>query len=80
LATTTASKAATLEPSNPHPLVALAIAHWDSDDRLRAQLAYSKALELDARYSDRGFLTYLKEAGFSPDQITTSQQVLIDLR
>jgi Flp pilus assembly protein TadD len=76
LAISTASKAATLEPSNPHPLVALAIAHWDSDDRLRAQLAYRKALELDARYSDRGFLTYLKEAGFSPDQITTSQQIL----
>lgn len=71
-----ATKAATLEPSNPHPLVALAIAHWDSDDRLRAQLAYRKALDLDSRYSDRNFLTYLKDAGFSPDQIQTSQQIL----
>jgi len=76
LATSTATKAATLEPSNPHPLVALAIAHWDSDDRLRAQLAYRKALDLDARYSDRGFLIYLNKAGFSPDQIKTSQQIL----
>ena len=76
LAITAATKAATLEPSNPHPLVALAIAHWDSDDRIRAQLAYRKALDLDSRYSDRGFLNYLKEAGFSPEQIKTSQQIL----
>jgi len=76
LAISTANKAATLEPSNPHPFVALAIAHWDSDDRLRAQLAYRKALDLDGRYSDRDFLTFLKEAGFSPDQIKISQQVL----
>lgn len=71
-----ATKAATLEPSNPHPLIALAIAHWDSDDRIRAQLAYRKALDLDGRYSDRNFLTYLKQAGFSSDQITTSEQIL----
>ncbi len=71
-----ATKAATLEPSNPHPLIALAIAHWDSDDRIRAQLAYRKALDLDGRYSGRNFLTYLKEAGFSSDQITTSGQIL----
>lgn len=76
LAITTATKAATLEPNNPHPLVALAIAHWDSDDRIRAQLAYKKALDLDSRYSDRGFLNYLKEAGFSPEQIQTSQQII----
>lgn len=71
-----ASKAVTLEQSNPHPLIALAIAHWDSDDRIRAQLAYRKALDLDGRYSDRNFLTYLKEAGFSAAQITTSGQIL----
>lgn len=76
LAITNATKASTLEPNNPHPLVALAIAHWDSDDRIRAQLAYRKALDLDARYSERGFLNYLKEAGFSRDQIKTSQQIL----
>jgi Flp pilus assembly protein TadD len=75
-AITNATKAAILEPNNPHPLIALAIAHWDSDDRIRAQLAYRKALDLDARYSGRDFLTYLKEAGFSPDQITTSQRIL----
>lgn len=75
-AITNATKAATLEPNNPHPLIALAIAHWDSDDRLRAQLAYRKALDLDARYRERDFLTYLKNAGFSPDQITTSKLIL----
>lgn len=76
LAITAATKAASLEPSNPHPLVALAITHWDSDDRIRAQLAYRQALDLDSRYSDRGFLNYLKEAGFSPEQIKISQQIL----
>lgn len=75
-AITTANKAAILEPSNPHPLVALAIAHWDSDDRMRAQLAYHRALDLDSRYSDRGFLAHLQKAGFSPNQIQTTEQIL----
>lgn len=72
----TAKKAATLEPSNPHPLVALAIAHWDSGDRNQALLAYRKAQNLDFRYSDRAFLTHLKKAGFSNQQIETTQQIL----
>jgi len=29
----TAKKAAALEPANPHPMVALAIAHWDMRSR-----------------------------------------------
>lgn len=76
-AITTASEAVTLEPSNPHPLVALAIAQWDSDDRMRAQLTYRKAIDLDSRYRDGGFLNHLKKAGFSPEQIKTTEQVLL---
>ena len=72
----TAKKAATLEPSNPHPLVALALAHWDSGDRASAKLAYRKAQNLDFRYSDRSFLTHLKKAGFSTEQINTTKQIL----
>ena len=75
-AITTANIAAILEPSNPHPLIAKAIAHWNSDDRMRAQLAYQRALDLDSRYSDRGFLAHLQKAGFSPDQIQTTMQIL----
>lgn len=76
LAIATAKKAAALEPANPHPMVALAIAHWDMRSRTAAQLAYRQALNLDSRYRDRAFLVALKEAGFSPAQIQTAEQVL----
>jgi Flp pilus assembly protein TadD len=76
----TASRAAALEPHNPHPLVALAIAHWDKGDRTFASKAYRKALNLDSRYSDRDFLAYLKKAGFSSDQIRTTERILWSLK
>jgi tetratricopeptide (TPR) repeat protein len=72
----TAQKAAELEPSNPHPLVALAIAYWGKGDHPLAVQAYRKAIGVDGRYGDRAFLAYLKEAGFHADQIHLSQQVL----
>jgi Flp pilus assembly protein TadD len=72
----TAKKAATLEPGNPHPLVALAIAYWGSGDRTAAKLAYRQAQNLDIRYGDRSFLAHLKKAGFSPEQINTTGLIL----
>lgn len=75
-AVATAKKAAKLEPSNPHPLVAEAIAHWGNGDRALAQTAYQQALKVDPRYNDSAFLNYLDEAGFSTDQIQLSRQVL----
>ncbi|MBD2019823.1 tetratricopeptide repeat protein [Leptolyngbya sp. FACHB-36] len=72
----TATEAARLEPSNPHPFVALAIAHWGRGDRPAAQQAYQQALGVDGRYGDAGFLDYLNEAGFSSEQIRTAKQVL----
>lgn len=72
----TAQKAAQLEPSNPHPLVALAISHWAKGDRPTAIQAYRQALQVDSRYRDRAFLAYLKEAGFHADQIRQCEQVL----
>ena len=72
----TAQRAAQLEPTNPHPLVALSLAHWQSGDRSAAQAAYQKAYNLDARYRDRVFLNHLQQAGFSPDQIETTKQIL----
>lgn len=71
----TASQAITLEPNNPHPLVALAIAHWDRDDRRRAQAVYRQAIELDSRYREGRFPNLLKEAGFSREQIQTTEQI-----
>ncbi len=76
----TAKRAATLEPNNPHPLVALAIAHWARGERIFAKQAYRQALNLDSRYSDRAFLTYLKKAGFSSDQIRTTERILSALK
>ena len=72
----TAQKAAQLEPSNPHPLVALAIAQWTKGDRPAAVQSYRQAVQVDGRYGDRAFLAYLKEAGFHADQIRLSEQVL----
>jgi Flp pilus assembly protein TadD len=72
----TAREAAKLEPSNPHPLVALAIAHQGNQEVAAAKTAYRAAIALDSRYGEEDFLVYLNEAGFSPEQIRTSQQVL----
>lgn len=79
-AVATAREAAKLEPNNPHPPVAEAIAHWGNRDRAGAQTAYQQALALDSRYNDAAFLDYLNEAGFSPDQIETSKRVLQGLK
>lgn len=72
----TAKEAAKLEPSNPHPSVAEAIAHWGNRDMKLAQQTYQQAIELDPRYADAAFLDYLNEAGFSAEQIQTSKRVL----
>lgn len=79
-AISTAQTAASLEPNNPHPLVALAIAHWGNGNRPLAQQAYRQALAVDGRYGDSAFLNYLNEAGFSVDQIQRSKLVLQNSR
>lgn len=76
----TAKKAATLEPNNPHPLVALALAYWDSGDRTSSKLAYRRAQNIDFRYGDGSFLNHLKKAGFSSSQIVTTKQILFALK
>lgn len=71
-----AKRAAELEPGNPHPWVALAIAHWNNGAQKLAQQAYRQAIIEDNRYTDRAFLDHLDEAGFSLSQIEASKQVL----
>ncbi|OWY68302.1 hypothetical protein B7486_26955 [cyanobacterium TDX16] len=71
-----AKRAAQLEPTNPHPLVALSLAHWQKGDRAAAQTAYRQAYNLDGRYRDRVFLNHLQQAGFSQQQIETTKQIL----
>jgi len=71
-----AKKAATLEPNNPHPLVAEAIAHWGNGEKEQAQKAYQLAQRLNGAYADSGYLAIdLPRAGFSETQLATSQQI-----
>lgn len=76
LAIATAKKAAALEPSNPHPVVALAIAHWDKGDHTFARQIYYRAQNLDSRYTNPAFLIELQKAGFSFNQIKTVERIL----
>jgi len=71
----TARQAAVLEPNNPHPLVAQAIAQWDNGQQPQAQQVYRQAIRLDPRYRDRTFLAELQEAGFSSAQIQAAEKV-----
>lgn len=72
----TAQKAVALESDNPHPLVALAIAHWSNNQPEQAEQVYQQAIGLDRRYSSRAHLLGLEQAGFSPEQIELSETVL----
>lgn len=74
-----AQQAAALEPENSHPWVALAIAHWGQGNQSAAQQAYRQAMELDGSYGDRSTLAELKLAGFSPDQIQMTTDILTSL-
>jgi len=76
LAIAYAQKAIELEPSNPHPFVALAIAQWTSGDQAGAKKTFRDAIGVDARYRSADFLNFLNEAGFSTEQIQTAKQVL----
>lgn len=75
-AITMARRAAALEPTNPHPLIAQAIAHWDNAEPTLAQTAYRQALSLDPRYGDHTFLAQLQIAGFSSTQIQIAKKIL----
>ncbi len=75
LAIICANRAASLEPSNPHPLVAGAISYWDSGDKTFAKGVYNKAINLDSRYRDSFYLNHLKEAAFTLSQIKTTDKV-----
>ncbi|MEA5598476.1 tetratricopeptide repeat protein [Rivularia sp. UHCC 0363] len=77
LAITTANRAAILEPNNPHPLVAAAISYWDNKDKSLAQQVYRQAINLDARYIQPTFLSHLKKAAFTQEQINTVKELLV---
>lgn len=64
-----AKTAIRLEPDNPHPLLALAIAYLEKGDREEAKQVFRQAIEMNPLYASRGGLDYLADAGFSAGQI-----------
>ena len=74
-AVSNAIEASKLEPTNPHPLIALAIAHLP-ENRSQALDAFQRAIAIDGRYGDKEFLNYLPEAGFSLEQTQVAKQIL----
>jgi Flp pilus assembly protein TadD len=80
LAITTATRAAKLEPNNPHPLVAAAISYWDNEEKTLSQQLYRQAINLDGRYNQITFLSHLKKAAFTQEQINKTQKILSSLK
>jgi Flp pilus assembly protein TadD len=70
-----AQTATELEPGNPHPWVALALAYWSADNQAPAIANYRQALSLDGRYTSRTYLDHLEQAGFSQEQIETTEAI-----
>jgi tetratricopeptide (TPR) repeat protein len=76
LAIAYAQTAMNLEPTNPHPFIASAIAKWSSGDQTSAKKTFREAIAVDPRYRSPEFLDFLEEAGFSNEQIQLAKQVL----
>ena len=76
LAIARGKQATVLEPSNPHPWVALALVYWEKGMKKQAQQTYYRAVQLDSRYRQSAFLSHLKQAGFSLEQIETTRKIL----
>ncbi|NET10918.1 MAG: tetratricopeptide repeat protein [Merismopedia sp. SIO2A8] len=70
-----ASRAIALEPYNPHPLIAGAIAHWSKGDQQQAIQLYRQAISLSPHYHTRSLSTYLQAAAFHSEQIGMANQI-----
>ncbi|MGF1535011.1 MAG: tetratricopeptide repeat protein [Elainellaceae cyanobacterium] len=75
----TAARAAQLEPYNPHPLIAEAVALWSQGERDQAQQRYRDALDLSPRYGTPDLDFYLERAAFSPEQIAIAYAIVESL-
>ncbi|MGB3614826.1 MAG: tetratricopeptide repeat protein [Elainellaceae cyanobacterium] len=75
----TAVRAAELEPYNPHPLIAEAVALWSQGRQNEAQQSYRKALSLSPRYGTVELGFYLEQAAFSPEQIAIASAIVESL-
>lgn len=70
-----AKEATQLEPNNPHTWVAIALVYWDKGDKSQAKTMYKRAINLDPRYRQSSFLSHLKLAGLSEDQIQLTTEI-----
>ena len=70
-----AKEATQLEPNNPHTWVAITLVYWDKGDKSQAKAMYKRAIKLDSRYRQSSFLSQLKLAGFSADQIQLTGEI-----
>jgi len=48
---------------------------WDRGEPNLARQSYRKAIQLDGRYRERGFLSHLAQAAFSEEQIKTVEKI-----
>ncbi len=71
-----ADESVRLDPLNPHPRVALAIASASAGKPERAREAYREAIRLDRRYLNTRYLERLRASDFSPRQIEAARAVL----
>ncbi len=76
LAIARGKQATILEPTNPHPWVALALVYWGQGMKTQARQTYNQAVKLDSRYGQSKFLINLKQAGFSQEQIDNTRKIL----
>jgi tetratricopeptide (TPR) repeat protein len=76
LAIARGKQATILEPTNPHPWVALALVYWGQGMKTQARQTYNQAVRLDSRYGQSKFLINLKQAGFSQEQIDNARDIV----
>ncbi len=76
LAIARGKQATILEPTNPHPWVALALVYWGQGMKTQARQTYNRAVQLDSRYGQSKFLINLKQAGFSEEQIDNVREIV----
>ncbi|HHP7244661.1 MAG TPA: tetratricopeptide repeat protein [Elainellaceae cyanobacterium] len=71
----TANKAAELEPDNPHPFIAKAIAHYTVGAIALAQAEYKRAIALRPWFATGAIELDLENAAFSPEQIKLAKEI-----
>ena len=76
LALAYAQTAVALEPANPHPYLALALAHGGLNQQEQAIEHLRSALSLNSQYSDRDYQSNLLRAGFHQTQIDQVRAIL----